>query len=82
MNKAVLKHKIEKFVSDNISKIRKLHHNEFSTRKLKVNYTNRMRGKNTTKSTLSTQYLITYYTIFDNIAVEERQIYLPYNTNV
>ena len=45
MNKVVLKHKIEKFVSDNISKIRKLHHNEFSTRKLKVNYINRMRGK-------------------------------------
>jgi hypothetical protein len=45
MNKAVLKHKIEKFVSDNISNIRKLHHNEFSTRKLKVNYINRTRGK-------------------------------------
>ena len=45
MNKAVLKHKIEKFVSDNISKIRKLHHNEFSTRKLKVNDINRTREK-------------------------------------
>jgi hypothetical protein len=33
----------EKFVSDNISKIRKLHHNEFSTRKLKVNYINKTR---------------------------------------
>jgi hypothetical protein len=49
MNKAVLKHKIEKFVSDNISKIRKLHHNEFSTRKLKVNYINRTRGKSKAK---------------------------------
>jgi hypothetical protein len=36
---------------------------------------------NTTKTTLNTQYLITY-TIVDNITTEERQSYLPYNTNV
>ena len=37
---------------------------------------------NTTKTTLSAQYLITEYTIVDNITAEERQSYLPYNTNV